>query len=206
MDSRSHCFIWDVCASLLIPYPVVSPGWRRRFMELSELAQQRHCRAYFPVGCSRAGDLPDSGEWLCYVAQRFPSSGACTLRFHKVSAVRRAGSPECNQIGCASIKLSSLSRLERVIGLQHADGSTRHAGADTGSLRCARPLDACVASRSHDNCAAATVVVARLLSRALRKNIAHRLVLEPSTALTTPHRGRSLWDYSPFPTVPDHRG
>src|SRR6516165_5905525 len=62
MDSRSHCFIWDVCASLLIPYPVVSPGWRRRFMELSELAQQRHCRAYFPVGCSHAGDLPDSGN------------------------------------------------------------------------------------------------------------------------------------------------
>src|SRR5262245_21443361 len=50
MDSRLHCFIWDVCASLLIPYPVVSPGWRRRFMELWESAEQPHCRVYFPVG------------------------------------------------------------------------------------------------------------------------------------------------------------
>src|SRR5215831_8671312 len=98
MDSRLHCFIWDVCASSLIPYPVVSPGWRRRFMELSELVQPRHCRAYFPVGSSHAGDLPDSGEWLCYAAQRFPSSGACTLRFH-ISIARRVGRPDCNQIG-----------------------------------------------------------------------------------------------------------
>jgi MFS transporter, PPP family, 3-phenylpropionic acid transporter len=56
------------CASLLIPYPAVSPGWRRRFMERSELAGQRQCRPYFPVGCSRAGDLPGSREWLCYAA------------------------------------------------------------------------------------------------------------------------------------------
>ena len=60
--------------------------------------------------------------------------------------------------------------------------------------------------RSHDNCAAATAVDARLLWRVLRKNIAHRLGLEPGTELMAPHRSRSLGDYSPSPTVPDHRG
>ena len=50
-------------------------------MEPSELAEQQHCRPYFPVGCSLDGDLADSGEWPFYAAYHFP--GACALRFHK---------------------------------------------------------------------------------------------------------------------------
>ena len=41
-SARYLCFIWDACALSLIPYPAVSPGWRRLSMELSELAEQRH--------------------------------------------------------------------------------------------------------------------------------------------------------------------
>ena len=37
---------------------------------------------------------PGSGEWLCYAARRFPSSGACTLRFHKISTARRPHHPD----------------------------------------------------------------------------------------------------------------
>jgi MFS family permease len=91
--------------------PDLAPGTnsttqKRKVIERDWLILLRE-PVYFPVGCSHAGDLQDSGEGLCYAAQRFPSSGACTLRFH-TSIARRAGSPECNQIG-----LSSLSRLER---------------------------------------------------------------------------------------------
>jgi MFS family permease len=111
MDSRSHCFIWDVCASLLILYPAVSPGWHRRFMERSGLAGQRQCRPYFPVGCSRAGALPGSREWLCYAAQRFRSSGACTSRFHKISGARRAARPDRNQTGDAFLEQERVGRF-----------------------------------------------------------------------------------------------
>ena len=79
--SRSHCFIWDVCASLLIPYPAVSRGWRRRFTEPLELAQQQRPTILSGWMFARWGP---GGFWgmafLCFL--RFPSSGACALPFH----------------------------------------------------------------------------------------------------------------------------
>ena len=168
MDSRSHCFIWDVCASLLIPYPAVSPGWRRRFMELSELAEQRHCRPYFPVGCSHAGDLPDSGEWLCYAAQRFPSSGACTCAFTRSQPLDEQVSLSVIRSGASLSTRSSLSRLERSLAYSMRMAQHDMHGVDTRQPPLCAPLDACVASRSHDNCAAATVVDARYRVRFAR--------------------------------------
>ena len=35
---------------------------------------------------------------------RFPSSGVCTWRFHKISAAQRAGRPDFNQIGYAFLE------------------------------------------------------------------------------------------------------
>ena len=88
-----------------------------------------------------------------------------------------------------SVTRSGFRRYRALRGhwLTAADGSTLHAGVDTWQPPLCATLDACVASRSHDNCAAATVADARLLSRALRENIAHRLVLGPGTALKTLH-------------------
>ena len=95
IDSRLRCFTWGVCGSLRTPSRAASPGWRSHFMELSELAERQHCRPYFPVGCSGVWDRPGSGAWPCYAAERFPSSGACTRRFHKIPSAR-VGRPDCN--------------------------------------------------------------------------------------------------------------